>query len=1000
MNLIDFAVINDQRTHYVDHMAPVYHALPDEYRGVFWCSEGLAGHVRAKGIEPAVYPNRRGVQKAMMAMKHKPLTVVCGHMEPSWLDYSQRPNTILMHGVGFCFDAKRSHPSYPGTTMHRRYTRLMLATNEHIADIERTANPQIRVDVVGCPKLDRWHIGKKRRTGKKPTVALAWHWRCGVSRDTGTAWDEYKAILPALKEHYNLLGHGHPAIIDELIPQYEAMGIPWTRSLDEVFDRADLMVADATSAIFEFASLDRPVVPVMSSRYRNEDHGGMLKYRTELGPVCESPVALIDTIARASQDAQEAQQKRRDAIQQCYAYTDGKCAERAALALIETADDPQTYLPRQRIQSEPMNPRRRHVGTYRERVCGPSYAEKVFGGQQQPNQPKPAAKKPNSDDFLRSMGWLIPKKDVKLQDPGQWPSVAIIIPVYNAPELLKRCLDSLMMTDYPGDLTTIKVDNASTDLSTGAMLCGGNQDNVIRFDTPVGFSEAVNAGMKATPDAAYHILFNQDVQVIDPDWLKRLIRWMEHKPECAVCGPKLLYDNQKIENAGIDMGPGDGCAERGRGSWKDHPAYNEYRKVATVSGAVYCIRASVEKQLGLFDQRYLFGCEDLMYGMKASAKLGLECWYVPDSVLIHSSHAVQRSVTKEDRERVKAMHAVSSEVYNREWGTFCEHLGNGTRVAFVLPNFHSACGGARVVGALARQLSICGVQAEVFAKQMDTDPDKNYPKFPIRPFSELKETDIIVATRCDTVWDCVKIPAKKRYYLVQQIEDCMSQNFSVSKQKALASYKQNDFEIITIGTHLADRLKEMGRDSHILDVGLYRNLYPYIERKPSKTPRVLMYGADGYKGPDQPAIAEAIRKAVPGAVVNCYHRYAKECKWADTHHRPQTTAEVAELYASHDIYVYASESDGFAMTPVEAMACGTAVVLSDFPGKDQYAVDGVNCLVAGFRDVDGIAERVKKIAGDKRLWACLVKAGTETVDRYDWGVLTAQYARVMLGAPV
>jgi GT2 family glycosyltransferase len=998
MNPIDFAAVNDQRTHYVDHMAPVYHALPEEYRGVFWCSEGLAGHVRALGIEPAVYPDRRGVQKAMMAMREKPLTVVCGHMEPSWLDYSQRPNAILMHGVGFCFDHKRSHPSYPGTTMYRRYTRLMLATNEDIAGIERTANPQIRVDVVGCPKLDRWHKQKKRRTGKRLTVALAWHWRCGVSRDTGTAWDEYKDVLPELKERYDLLGHGHPSIIDELIPQYEAMGIEWTRSLDEVFERADLMVADATSAIFEFASLDRPVVPIMARKYRNEDYGGMLKYRTSLGPVCESPDGLIDTVTIASQDAQEARSRRLEAIRQCYAYTDGECAERAALALIETADDPATYLPRQRIQPEPMNPRsRQRVNTYRERVCGPSYKDKLFGKTEQAAEPTKPQKR-NQDDFLRSMGWLIPKKDVKLSDPEAWPSVAIIIPVYNAHDLLSRCIASLGWIEYDGKIDVVVVDNASTDPLTLELI--KDQKHLIRFDAPVGFSEAVNAGMKVTPTADYHILFNQDVKVTDPQWLKHLIRWMEHRPACAIAGPKLLYDNGKIENAGIDMAPGDGCAERGRGSWKDHPAYNEYRKVATVSGAVYCIRASVEKHLGLFDERYLFGCEDLEYGMKASAKLGLECWYVPDSVLIHSSHAVQRSVTKEDKERVKAMHTVSSEVYNREWGTFCEHLGNGTRVAFVLPNFHSACGGARVVGALARQLSICGVQAEVFAKQMDTDPDKNYPIFPIRPFSELKETDIIVATRCDTVWDCAKIPAKKRFYLVQQIEDCMSINFGVSKQKALASYKQKDFEIITIGQHLADRLKDMGCDSHILDVGLYRDLYPYVDRKPNKTPRVLMYGADGYKGPDQPAIAEAIRQAIPGAVVNCYHRYAKECKWADTHFRPQTTAEVAELYASHDIYVYASESDGFAMTPVEAMACGTAVVLSDFPGKDQYAVDGTNCLVAGFRDVDGIAERVKKIAGDRRLWARLVKAGKDTADRYDWGVLTAQYARVILGAPV
>jgi glycosyltransferase involved in cell wall biosynthesis len=228
----------------------------------------------------------------------------------------------------------------------------------------------------------------------------------------------------------------------------------------------------------------------------------------------------------------------------------------------------------------------------------------------------------------------------------------------------------------------------------------------------------------------------------------------------------------------------------------------------------------------------------------------------------------------------------------------------------------------------------------------------------------------------------------------------MSRGFGVSERAALDSYLAEDFEIITIGEHLSARLAEMGRECSVVDVGFYRELYRVDSRGNDIRPRVLMYGADGHKGPDQAAIAAAIRGKVPGAVINSFHRYGPLPEWSDEHFRPDTTAEVARIYAYHDVYVYASETDGFAMTPIEAMACGTPVVLTDFPGKDQYASNGENCLIAPFRDVGGVADRTARILRDSRLNAWVVTNGFATADRYDWSRVGAQYARVMLGAPI
>jgi len=622
-----------------------------------------------------------------------------------------------------------------------------------------------------------------------------------------------------------------------------------------------------------------------------------------------------------------------------------------------------------------------------------AYVDKV----KQP-EPSPGMTAWDREDWLKRMGWRISKGDVNLPNPKAWPSVGVVIPVYNAPELLERCITSLRQTAYTGRLHIQFVDNASTNRKTLSSL--GKERNVTRFDRPVGFSEAINAGIRALPPCDYHILMNQDIAVIDSEWLNHLVRWMEARPECAACGPKLLYDDGRIEAAGIDMLVDNNCAERGRGCDADDPRYNEYRKVPTVGGSAFCLRASVEDEMGLFDERYLFGCEDLEYGMRLSAKMGLEVWYVPHAVLNHSCHAV-RKANPQDRARIDSMHRLSAMIYREEWGSYCDHLAK-TRIAFILPHFNSVAGGARVVAALARQLSICGVRAEVFVREFLDDPDNDFPRFPVRSLKDLTEADIVVATRFDTLADARRVKAEKRYYLVQQIEDVMAKNCGGTSEDVFASYRDTDFEIITISEYLARRLKEMGRQSHILDVGFYRSLYPYAVRRPQRTPpRVLMYGSSDYhKGPDQAGIAQAIRKAAPNVIINAVHRQSARARWADLHLRPKTTAEMASVYADHDVYVYASLSDGFAMTPVEAMACGTPVVLTDFPGKDQYARHEENCLIAGFRDADSVARAVERMLSDEKLRKQVIAHGLETADHYDWNKVGPQYARLLLGAPV
>jgi len=100
-------------------------------------------------------------------------------------------------------------------------------------------------------------------------------------------------------------------------------------------------------------------------------------------------------------------------------------------------------------------------------------------------------------------------------------------------------------------------------------------------------------------------------------------------------------------------------------------------------------------------------------------------------------------------------------------------------------------------------------------------------------------------------------------------------------------------------------------------------------------------------------------------------------------HRP-TRAELARLYAGSHLFVSASWGEGFGLPPLEAMACGTPVVLTDSGGVRDYARHGVNCLMVPARDPVALAEAMHCVLGDSALAQRLATNGPATAAKFTW----------------
>ena len=73
------------------------------------------------------------------------------------------------------------------------------------------------------------------------------------------------------------------------------------------------------------------------------------------------------------------------------------------------------------------------------------------------------------------------------------------------------------------------------------------------------------------------------------------------------------------------------------------------------------------------------------------------------------------------------------------------------------------------------------------------------------------------------------------------------------------------------------------------------------------------------------------------------------------------------IYSSADIFLKMSKVEGFFGPPMEAMACGCAVVVSKVTGYDEYIKHNFNALVVESGDVSGAREAIKKLLIDSDL---------------------------------
>ncbi len=94
--------------------------------------------------------------------------------------------------------------------------------------------------------------------------------------------------------------------------------------------------------------------------------------------------------------------------------------------------------------------------------------------------------------------------------------------------------------------------------------------------------------------------------------------------------------------------------------------------------------------------------------------------------------------------------------------------------------------------------------------------------------------------------------------------------------------------------------------------------------------------------------------------------------------------EMAHFYAEADIFVSTSYFEAFSLPPLEAMACGTAVITTDNGGNREYTKNGENCLVVPPSDTKQLTLALTQLLTQENLRNQLAHVGSQFALPWTW----------------
>jgi GT2 family glycosyltransferase len=249
-------------------------------------------------------------------------------------------------------------------------------------------------------------------------------------------------------------------------------------------------------------------------------------------------------------------------------------------------------------------------------------------------------------------------------------SISIIIPFRDQFELLKTCVDSIINKTRYKDYQVLLIDNQSND-SNVINFCKkltqqNNKFQLHHFDEEFNYSRLNNwAVSRTTTD--YILFLNNDIEVVNEDWLESMVEHIQ-RDEVGAVGAKLLYEDNSIQHAGVIVNK-IGALHVNKGLKDGENGYferaNYIQNVSACTAACLLVKKRVFLEVGGFDEenfKIAYNDVDLCLKMRQAGYL---ITYTPYAKLYHYE-SKSRGLDTEPEKLERFTREIKN--YQEKWG--------------------------------------------------------------------------------------------------------------------------------------------------------------------------------------------------------------------------------------------------------------------------------------------------------------------------------------------
>lgn len=277
------------------------------------------------------------------------------------------------------------------------------------------------------------------------------------------------------------------------------------------------------------------------------------------------------------------------------------------------------------------------------------------------------------------------------------------------------------------------------------------------------------------------------------------------------------------------------------------------------------------------------------------------------------------------------------------------------------------------------------------------DLDKKVKLHVIKTEKQIRQTDVLIATGVETAKSVANYDGQltSKFYFVQDYE-----TWTCPETEVLDTYRLKLKKIVVSKwlKVLVDKYSE--EEAYLISNCIDERIFKVNKEKRLEHSLVFHYRSAQHKGASYALeVINRLLKIYPNMVVNVIspeniiEGLPKNVIW----YKGISPREVAAINNRSQVFMCTSIDEGFGLPGLEAMACGAAVVSTEYKGVLEYAVNGENALLSPVRDVQAMVDNIKRLFEDEDLRKRISENGVKTGKDRSLQKAAGEFEQVLLG---